>query len=699
MDKAKYDIFISYRRIGGKNYARTLKPELEKRGYRVFLDFDELKDGVFDKRIMDAINEAPIFLVILSKGALDRCANEGDWVREEILYAEKTNRHIVPVEVDKTFREFPENLPNEVKSVLGPHQFSQIDTETLLQESIDKMVRERIKPWVTKEFPNTLSREIESTDGAEIHIEVDADCDLYRFKKLIKALSPNEDNIVYLKPGKHKIEFVSHEYSDIKKSMLLDIPYENYSDFITVTLLPQIQNKKEEEAAKRKAEEEAKRKAEDLRIKEETKRKADAEARRKAEEDKRNAERTCKKGEEYYDKNDYSHAYPLFLEAAKQDHIIAQAYLGQMNYYGQGVNQDYAEAVKWYRKAAEQGYAIAQNNLGGMYFNGQGVNQDFVEAVKWYRKAAEQGNANAQYKLGSMYEYGQGVQRDYKEAYSWFLLAAEQKCVQAEESLACLYDLGLGTQQNHEEAFKWYYKAANEGNEASNRKLGKVLEDIEGMSYEDLKTKWCLLRKKEEDEKKKKKESIFVDFTFREIEDIVNQRLRLHKSTIGYSDRRCLLDENGNIKLEFKEGYDIFEEIQYSNVLYLEPNMPVTYNGSFCGYCDIYGIITRSQEKIDKSQYLTYKEYETVLSNQIIEHQMIRKYGNKQNVIHDYSEGLAIIEKISFWGKRRFGFIDVNGNIVIPCTWEYAKPFKDGKAMVKDSNGKWCHIDKTGLII
>jgi len=149
MEKGKYDIFISYRRVGGKNYARTLKPELEKRGFRVFLDFDELKDGVFDKRIMDAINEAPIFLVILSKGALDRCANDGDWVREEILYADKTNRHIVPVEVDKTFREFPENLPNEVKSVLGPHRFSQIDTETLLQESIDKMVRERIKPYVT----------------------------------------------------------------------------------------------------------------------------------------------------------------------------------------------------------------------------------------------------------------------------------------------------------------------------------------------------------------------------------------------------------------------------------------------------------------------------------------------------------------------------------------------------------------------
>ena len=46
----KYDIFISYRRIGGKDKARPLKSELEKRGYKVFLDFDDLKDSVFDKR-------------------------------------------------------------------------------------------------------------------------------------------------------------------------------------------------------------------------------------------------------------------------------------------------------------------------------------------------------------------------------------------------------------------------------------------------------------------------------------------------------------------------------------------------------------------------------------------------------------------------------------------------------------------------
>ncbi|MBQ0082638.1 MAG: toll/interleukin-1 receptor domain-containing protein, partial [bacterium] len=85
--KKEYDIFISYRREGGKEYARNLTSELVSRGFHPFLDFDELVDGKFDKRITDAIESAPVFMFILSPGSLDRCVNEEDWVRKEILHA------------------------------------------------------------------------------------------------------------------------------------------------------------------------------------------------------------------------------------------------------------------------------------------------------------------------------------------------------------------------------------------------------------------------------------------------------------------------------------------------------------------------------------------------------------------------------------------------------------------------------------
>lgn len=144
----KYDIFLSYRRDGGRDVVRPIKLELEKHGYNVFLDFDELKDGSFNQKIKDAIAEAPIFIVILSSHALDRCINEDDWVRQEIEYAIIQRRHIIPINPDLTFEGFPVNLPQHIKDGVGCHQYSDILFGQLFEDSIRKMVRERIDPYV-----------------------------------------------------------------------------------------------------------------------------------------------------------------------------------------------------------------------------------------------------------------------------------------------------------------------------------------------------------------------------------------------------------------------------------------------------------------------------------------------------------------------------------------------------------------------
>ena len=49
MAEHKYDIFISYRRVGGAQYARILQLMLIQRGYKVFLDYDELTDALYKK--------------------------------------------------------------------------------------------------------------------------------------------------------------------------------------------------------------------------------------------------------------------------------------------------------------------------------------------------------------------------------------------------------------------------------------------------------------------------------------------------------------------------------------------------------------------------------------------------------------------------------------------------------------------------
>lgn len=234
--KKEYDIFISYRREGGKEYARNLTSELVSRGFHPFLDFDELVDGKFDKRITDAIESAPVFMFILSPGSLDRCVNEEDWVRKEILHAIKHHRHIVPVDIDKKFTSFPENedFPLEIRNALGQHQYSQIQTETLYRVSIDEMVRNRIQPAI-EEYQRERQKAA-GASGAEIHIETDMDCHVQRFHKDMIVAKADEENVIRLGKGKHKLQFIAVDNPKVKDSCEYKVDDVSESDYIEVFL-------------------------------------------------------------------------------------------------------------------------------------------------------------------------------------------------------------------------------------------------------------------------------------------------------------------------------------------------------------------------------------------------------------------------------------------------------------------------------
>ena len=146
MANNKYDIFISYRRVGGAQYARILQLMLIQRGYKVFLDYDELTDGVFSDKIKEAVKEAPVFVLVLSSGSMTRCANDGDWVREEITLAVKQGKHIIPVNPDNSFDGFPDGMPEELKESIGSHQHSEISFGQALGATIDLMIKNRLAP-------------------------------------------------------------------------------------------------------------------------------------------------------------------------------------------------------------------------------------------------------------------------------------------------------------------------------------------------------------------------------------------------------------------------------------------------------------------------------------------------------------------------------------------------------------------------
>lgn len=142
----RYDIFISYRRDGGQQYARILQMALAQKGYKVFLDYDELSDGIFGEKIKAAIIEAPIFIIVLSKGALERCKSEKDWVRNEILFAISQKKYIININPDDTFDGIPEDIPDEIKYTIGSLQHTNIGFSSTQDTCVDFLVTHRIIP-------------------------------------------------------------------------------------------------------------------------------------------------------------------------------------------------------------------------------------------------------------------------------------------------------------------------------------------------------------------------------------------------------------------------------------------------------------------------------------------------------------------------------------------------------------------------
>lgn len=166
MTNTKYDIFISYRRSNGAQYARILQLMLIQRGYRVFLDYDELKDGIFSEKIKAAIDEAPVFMLILTKDSMERCANEDDTVRAEIMRAYNDgNKSFIPVTPDNTFDGIKADVPKEIKIVAEETQRSEIYFGQTLGASVDYMIQTRLEPKLGKR--NAQEKKDESLKEAE----------------------------------------------------------------------------------------------------------------------------------------------------------------------------------------------------------------------------------------------------------------------------------------------------------------------------------------------------------------------------------------------------------------------------------------------------------------------------------------------------------------------------------------------------
>lgn len=213
-----YDIFISYRRDDGAQYARILQLELEKRGYKVFLDYEELKDGVFGDNIKDALKSTPIFLMVLTPLYLERCMEQDSWVREEIELAIKSGMHFIPVDPDKKFNGTPQGTPKAIANIVNNHQHSAIDFGQALGATVDLMDRNRIKPHL----PQKAQRGPQWGKivlGAVLLMGLIAGC-------LLFFLPPSKTDAAYQKAYDKQLVSAA-EQGDPKAQYYLGLVYEN----------------------------------------------------------------------------------------------------------------------------------------------------------------------------------------------------------------------------------------------------------------------------------------------------------------------------------------------------------------------------------------------------------------------------------------------------------------------------------------
>jgi len=108
-DKSKIKVFMSYRREGGIATARSLYNEFRMRGYDMFLDMEGLRACAFNTALIKEIKTSDVMLLILTPGALDRCDDPKDWVRQEVLCALQNGVTVIPVLAEGY--QFPKKMP------------------------------------------------------------------------------------------------------------------------------------------------------------------------------------------------------------------------------------------------------------------------------------------------------------------------------------------------------------------------------------------------------------------------------------------------------------------------------------------------------------------------------------------------------------------------------------------------------------
>ena len=211
MSGKNFDVFISYRRSDGTVKAKALDLAFGIDDCRTFLDFKSLGTGAFDKRLENAVLDAPIFVMVLTPDYFARCNEKGDWVRREIELALDNGKIIIPINYDAVLNGVPDYLDEEFRNRVGCHNFVNLHGDNTFDATIKDIFDRHIRPYVSTHSNN---------DGkAKVSVITDADCELILDDEIIATVQAGKTKQVFVERGEHFFIARSTEFPRIEEEI------------------------------------------------------------------------------------------------------------------------------------------------------------------------------------------------------------------------------------------------------------------------------------------------------------------------------------------------------------------------------------------------------------------------------------------------------------------------------------------------
>lgn len=173
-------IFISYKRYD-KDIIFKIKDYIESNvGVKCWIDLDGIEsDAQFANVIIKAINEAKVFLFMYSSSHAKIEDYDKDWTVREISFAQKKNKRIVFVNIDKT------PLTDWFELIFGTKQQVDASSDTAMQ----KLCKD-LKKWVGSTDYEKLTKNngLEHKVYNSIYFKTE-----YSFDELMKKINKNKE--------------------------------------------------------------------------------------------------------------------------------------------------------------------------------------------------------------------------------------------------------------------------------------------------------------------------------------------------------------------------------------------------------------------------------------------------------------------------------------------------------------------------